>query len=229
MSARNYAKEFEAITEQADRAEKAPSLLLHACCAPCSSRCLELLREHFDVTVYYYNPNITVPEEYEHRKEEELRLIKVLNSQVETGCFPGMHSTEKAGKIGILEAPYEPDVYLDAVKGLENEPEGGARCEKCFALRLSKTAQAAARCGFDYFTTSLTISPLKNADLLNRTGEEAAALNGAVFLPSDFKKKDGYKRSVELSSMFGLYRQNYCGCVFSRQPDNNINERRSFN
>ncbi|MBO5999780.1 MAG: epoxyqueuosine reductase QueH [Lachnospiraceae bacterium] len=229
MNIRNFAKEFEAAAGQADRAERAPSLLLHACCAPCSSRCLELLREHFDVTVYYYNPNITIPDEYEHRKAEEIRLIEALNRQVETGSFSGMQSTGKARRISVLEAPYEPDAYLDAVRGLEDVPEGGKRCEKCFALRLSKTAQTAAENGFDYFTTTLTISPLKNAAVLNEIGETAGEQYGVSFLPSDFKKKDGYKRSVELSSMFGLYRQNYCGCVFSRQPDNNTNERRSVN
>lgn len=216
MNRRNYAREMEALTAEFEKEGRIPSLLLHVCCAPCSSTCLELLREHFDVTVYYYNPNITVEEEYRHRKQEELRLIDELNRQVREQDFDGMHSTGKARLIRVLEAPYDPAEYLALVKGLEDVPEGGARCRKCFELRLGKTAEAAREHGFDYITTTLTISPLKNAAVLNDVCEKAAADYGVGFLPSDFKKKEGYKRSVELSERFGLYRQNYCGCVFSR-------------
>lgn len=183
-----------------------PRLLLHSCCAPCSSHCLEYLREYFDITVFYYNPNITERAEYELRKAEEQRLIEAFNA----------HSTERAKLIKMIEAPYDPEAYLAAVKGMEELPEGGERCTVCFRLRLQRTAEEAARGGYDYFTTTLTISPLKDAERLNRIGEEAAREAGAVWLPSDFKKKDGYKRSIELSKEFGLYRQNYCGCVFSR-------------
>lgn len=168
-------------------------LLLHCCCAPCASSCLERLKDHFDITVFFYNPNIAAGE-YERRKNELLRLIGII------------------GGIGFLNCGHAEEEFLRAAAGLENCPEGGARCEKCFALRLKKTAEAANEGGFDYFTTTLTLSPLKNAEKINRIGE---SLGGAKWLFCDFKKRDGYKRSVELSKLYGLYRQNYCGCVFS--------------
>lgn len=201
---------------------QAPRLLLHSCCAPCSSHCMEYLREYFAVTVFYYNPNITVSEEYEKRLAEEKRLIAEYNRQVDEGDFTGMRSTGAAGRIDILEAPYDPDVWFQAVRGLEDCPEGGNRCTVCFELRLRAAARAAAGYGhelgaFDYFTTTLTISPLKDADRLNEIGRRMGEEYGVEWLPSDFKKRDGYKRSIELSGQFGLYRQNYCGCVFSRR------------
>lgn len=203
---------------------RVPRLLLHSCCAPCSSHVMEYLREYFALTVFFYNPNITAPREYEKRLAEEKRLIAAYNRQVETQDFGGMHSTPAAKKIGILEAPYDPETWFCAVRGLEDCPEGGERCAVCFEMRLRAAARAAAGIGhgsgvYDYFTTTLTISPLKNAALLNEIGERMAAEYGVRWLPSDFKKKDGYKRSIELSGEFGLYRQNYCGCVFSRPAD----------
>ena len=218
----NFSRELETIIAANEKAGgDAPTLLLQACCAPCSSHCLEYLREYFRITVFYYNPNISEYEEYEKRKAEEKRLIAAYNHQVETQDFAGMHSTARAHRIEILECPYDGEVYEEAVKGLEDCPEGGERCGVCFALRLAKTAEAAAAGGFDYFSTTLTISPLKDAQRLNAIGMEMSARYGVAWLPSDFKKKDGYKRSIELSHEFGLYRQNYCGCRFSRpkSPD----------
>ena len=215
----NYSKETEKIIAGL---REAPRLLLHSCCAPCSSHCMEYLREYFRLTVFYYNPNITVAGEYEKRLAEEKRLIAAYNRQVEEGDFAGMHSTGAAHRIDILEAPYDPEDWFAAVRGLEACPEGGDRCTVCFEMRLRKTAEAAALRkntpeSFDYFTTTLTISPLKDAARLNAIGQRLAEEYGLVWLPSDFKKKDGYRRSIELSRKFDLYRQNYCGCVFSRR------------
>ena len=197
----NYQKLLDGIIERHAKNGEIPSLLLHACCAPCSSYCLEYLSKCFKITVFYYNPNISKEEEYYHRLSEEKRLISEMNfiNQVE-----------------ITDSDYEPREFFDFVKGLENEPEGGKRCEKCFKLRLEAAAKKAAELGSDYFTTTLTISPLKNAALLNSIGEEAALKYGVNWLPSDFKKREGYKRSIQLSAKYGLYRQNYCGCIFSR-------------
>lgn len=229
MNKRNYYKELENKIDEFQKNNEVPKLLLHVCCAPCSSHCLEFLRQYFDVTVFFYNPNITEDKEYRKRVAEEKRLIEEYNRQVDEQDFEGMHSDAKARKISIIEGEYDPKEYFEAVKGYEDIPEGGERCRKCFELRLRKTAETAAKEGFEYFTTSLTISPLKNADVLNRVGEEAADyINAAItekegslarkvfFLPSDFKKKEGYKRSIELSCRFGLYRQDYCGCGFSK-------------
>lgn len=217
MNKRNYAKELDKKIEEFEKEQVHPKLLLHACCAPCSSYCLEYLRQFFDVTVFFYNPNITEEAEYRKRVEEEKRLISEYNKQVESGNFEGMNSDSCARLIDILEGDYIPKDYLDAVRGYEVCPEGGDRCRKCFELRLDETARIAKDKGFDYFTTSLTISPLKNADVLNEVGEQAAAKVGGVsFLPSDFKKKNGYKRSIELSHKFDLYRQDFCGCGFSK-------------
>ncbi len=215
----NYSRQTQNIIDRIEREQDgkaAPRLLLHSCCAPCSSHCMEYLREHFALTVFYYNPNITVSEEYEKRLAEEKRLIAAYNRQVEEQDFAGMHSTSRAKKIDILEAPYDPDRWFGAVEGLEDCPEGGERCTVCFEIRLRRTAEEAAAGGFDYFTTTLTISPLKDAQRLNAIGLRMAEEYGVTWLPSDFKKKDGYKRSIELSGDFGLYRQNYCGCVFSQ-------------
>lgn len=213
----NYSRELEKIVAQDREQGRVPALLLQVCCAPCSSYCLEYLREDFKVTVLYYNPNISERAEFEKRKAEEKRLIEVYNRQVEEQSFAGMHSTSRARKIDIMECPYDGEVYEEAVRGLEDCPEGGDRCTVCFGLRLRRTAELAAANGFDYFSTTLTISPLKDAARLNRIGEEAAKRCGVLWLPSDFKKKNGYKRSIELSHQFGLYRQNYCGCRFSKE------------
>lgn len=212
----NYSKELDKIVEKDREQGRIPSLLLQVCCAPCSSYCLEYLREDFRVTVLYYNPNISERAEFEKRKAEEKRLIAEYNRQVEEQDFDGMNSTGRARKIDILECAYDGEVYEKAVRGLEDCPEGGDRCSVCFALRLGKTAELAASGSYDCFTTTLTISPLKDAARLNRIGEEMGKKYGVMWLPSDFKKKNGYKRSIELSHRFGLYRQNYCGCRFSR-------------
>lgn len=165
---------------------------------------MEYLRESLELTVFYYNPNITETEEYRKRVEEEKRLIQAYNQ------MPGKRT------IQMLEGVYEPERFYALAKGLEKMPEGGERCFRCYELRLRETARRAAEEGYDFFTTTLTISPLKNAEKLNEIGERAAKEYGTVFLPSDFKKKDGYKRSIELSAEYGLYRQNYCGCVYSK-------------
>lgn len=202
MNKRNYQKELDHLLENLTGAER-PRLLLHACCAPCSSYVLEYLSACFDITVFFYNPNIDPPEEYRKRVEEERRLIREM---------------PLPGEAHIVEGVYRPEDFYEAVKGLEHEPEGGARCRKCFELRLSETAREAKAGGYDYFTTSLTISPLKDADVLNEIGERLGREYGVSWLSSDFKKRNGYRRSIELSREYGLYRQNYCGCVFSRSP-----------
>lgn len=194
MNARNFDK---LMTEQIEKLENKPSLLLHCCCAPCSSACLERLYKHFAITVLFYNPNIE-DEEYFRRKDELVRLI------------------EKTGWAKILDCDHDKDAFYSAVKGLEKEKEGGKRCGICFKLRLEKTAELAEEGGYSYFTTTLTISPLKNAELINSIGEELCEGRRAKWLYSDFKKRDGYLRSICLSKEFELYRQNYCGCVYSR-------------
>lgn len=216
---KNYAKELDKIIEERKKGseDQFRTLLLHSCCAPCSSYVMEYLREYFDLTVFYYNPNITEAAEYRRRAEEQKRLIEDYNRQVETGIFENMYSTSRAHKIQVIEGDYEPESFYHAAKGLESCPEGGERCFRCYELRLKKTAQLAAEKGFDYFTTTLTISPMKSAQKLNEIGERMAQEYGAAFLPSDFKKKNGYKRSVELSGQFQLYRQDYCGCIYSRR------------
>lgn len=213
----NYSKELEKELNKIGQEGRVPRLLLHSCCAPCSSYVMEYLREHFQLTVFYYNPNITAGKEYSYRLAEEKRLIAEYNRQVDEQDFSGMNSTPGAHKIEILEAPYDPERYLEMVKGYEDCPEGGDRCGICFSMRLRESARAAKEGGFDYFTTTLTISPLKNAARLNDIGRAAGREFGVPFLPSDFKKKNGYKRSIELSRLFGLYRQNFCGCSFSRR------------
>ena len=199
---RNYQKEMEKIIEGLQGQRK--SLLLHSCCAPCSSAVLEKLQDIFEITVFYYNPNISEDVEYRKRVEEQKRLIEVFNRKMPS-C-----------PIKIIDGDYEPQEFYKIAKGLETCPEGGERCFKCYALRLEKTAQLAKEGEFDFFTTTLTISPLKNAAKLNEIGEEMALKYEATFLPSDFKKKEGYKRSIELSKEYDLYRQNFCGCAFSK-------------
>ena len=186
--------------EQIELFGKGKKLLLHACCAPCSTACIERLIEDFDITVYFYNPNMDSKEEYEKRAEEMKRFLSVAYKD----------------KVGLIMEDYLPSEYLNAVNGLENQPEGGARCEKCFYLRLKKTAEYAQENSFDFITTTLTVSPYKNAPLINQVGESACENSAVKWLYSDFKKANGYLRSIELSKLFGLYRQNYCGCVFSK-------------
>ena len=202
----NYQNRLDEIIRSLPDREEKPRLLLHSCCGPCSSYCLAYLKDHFDIAVLYYNPNIYPREEYDHRLSEQSRLIDEMNSA--EGC-----------DIRLITVPYDHEEFLRAAKGLENEKEGGARCEKCFELRLAKTAAMAAESHMDYFATTLTVSPHKNAVLINRIGDETAGKIGLPrvpkWLPSDFKKNDGYKRSIELSKKYDLYRQNYCGCEFS--------------
>ncbi len=199
---KNYQKEMEKILERAVRDGKVPTLFLHSCCAPCSSYVLEYLSKYFSITVFYYNPNISPKDEYTARTQEVKRLISEL---------PAVHP------ISFVEGKYDPENYYEEVKGHEQDPEGGDRCEICFKMRLREAARLAAEGGYDWFTTTLTISPLKNAELLNTIGQAMGEEYHVSFLPSDFKKKEGYKRSIELSAEYHLYRQNYCGCVFSKR------------
>ena len=199
---RNFQKELEKIIEENKKNGVVPSLLLHSCCAPCSSYCLEYLSQYFKITVLYYNPNLFPAGEYERRVSEQKKLVSALPAK-----YP----------VTLVEMKGEPEEFYSAVKGLEHIREGGERCFACFRLRLERAARYAKENGFDFFTTTLTISPLKNAQKLNEIGEAAGEKFGVRHLPSDFKKKNGYKRSVELSKVYGLYRQDYCGCVFSKR------------
>ncbi len=201
MNAVNYQKELDKILSEIKGADKLPKLLVHSCCAPCSSYVLEYLNPYFKITVLYYNPNISPVEEYEKRKAEQIRLI---------------NEGDWKNPIDIMDCDYEGDKYTAAVKGLENEPEGGARCRMCFGVRLDKAARLARANDFDYFVTTLSISPLKDARLLNEIGNKLGEKYGIKYLPSDFKKREGYKRSIELSRKYNLYRQNFCGCKYSK-------------
>ena len=200
MNKINYQEELEKVIQECTCQERVPSLLLHSCCAPCSSYTLEYLSQYFKITVFYYNPNIYPPLEYEKRVEEQKRFITQL---------PVKHP------IDFVEGPYDTQRFYEMARGLEQMAEGGERCFKCYELRLREAAELAKKLGFDYFTTTLTISPMKNAQKLNEIGEALEKEYGVKHLPSDFKKKNGYKRSIELSAQYGLYRQNYCGCVYS--------------
>lgn len=201
MQNRNYQKELEKLIEKQQREGVKPSLLLHSCCAPCSSYVLEYLAPYFNICDFYYNPNISPKQEYEDRKEELMRLIDEMGLSTQ---------------VTFLEGTYQPEDFFAMAKGLEDLPEGGERCFKCYEMRLRESAKIAKEQGAEYFATTLTISPLKNAQRLNEIGEKLAEEYGVKYLPSDFKKKNGYKRSVELSAQYELYRQNYCGCVFSK-------------
>lgn len=201
MNKRNYQKELDKIIETNVKEGRTPTLLLHSCCAPCSSYCIEYLSQYFHITVFYYNPNISEAEEYSKRVREQMRLIS---------------SMPVKNPVAFLEGEYDPGDFFDMAKGLENCPEGGKRCFRCYEMRLRAAALTAKELMADYFTTTLSISPLKNAEKLNEIGEALAAELGVPYLVSDFKKRDGYKRSIELSGEYGLYRQNYCGCAFSK-------------
>lgn len=204
MNKRNYQRELEQVLQEEQKKGGLPRLLLHSCCAPCSSYVLEYLSQYFSIMVFYYNPNIFPKEEYEKRVKEQEDFIK---------RFPAEHP------VTFVDGPYEAERFYETVKGLEKEPEGGSRCFRCYELRLSEAVEMAESCGFDYVTTTLSISPLKNAEKLNEIGERLTRERKVKWLPGDFKKRDGYKRSVELSEEYGLYRQNYCGCVYSRRSD----------
>lgn len=205
MQNKNYSKELENIICKLENnidKSKQPTLLLHSCCAPCSSYVIEYLNAHFNILLLFYNPNIAPYDEYTKRKDELIRLINEMP----------MDNTPF-----IIDCDYEGEQFVEMSNGFENEPEGGARCEKCYELRLRKTALEAKKNNCDYFTTTLSISPMKSSFKLNEIGERLALEYGVKHLPSDFKKKEGYKRSIELSRKYNLYRQDYCGCIYSKQ------------
>lgn len=200
MNKINYQKELDKITDSLNG--DVPKLFLHSCCAPCSSYTLEYLSNYFDITVYYFNPNISPKAEFDKRYAEQKRLIEAL---------PSKHP------IKLVCGEYDYNDFLKIAKGYENVPEGGERCFRCYRMRLESTAKLAKEQRFDYFCTTLSISPLKNSQKINEIGYEVAEKYGIKWLPSDFKKKEGYKRSIELSREYQLYRQNFCGCVFSKE------------
>jgi len=197
----NYQIEMERELARIEKDGRRPRLLIHSCCAPCSSYVLERLTPVFDIAVYFYNPNIAPEAEFLRRVDEQRRLIAEM---------------PHAGRIELIQGTYDAEAFYELARGLESVPEGGERCTRCFRLRLSRAAREAAERGFDYFTTTLTISPLKDAQRLNAIGAELSAQTGVPWLYSDFKKKNGYKRSCELSAQYDLYRQDYCGCVYSK-------------
>jgi predicted adenine nucleotide alpha hydrolase (AANH) superfamily ATPase len=217
----------------AEKGGQKPSLLLHSCCAPCSSACIERLWPHFNITVFFYNPNIMPKEEYEKRKNEQIKLVNLLNTATYTDVFPATATdvlsahTDSAHTIGnnscsikFIDGDYDNETFCVPLKGLEHEKEGGLRCQTCIALRLFRTAQTAKAHNFDWFCSTLTISPHKDAVFINETGKKLEVSCGISFLQSDFKKRGGYLRSIELSKQFGLYRQNYCGCTIAEKEVN---------
>lgn len=197
----NYNKVMEQIIASNCDKEYIPNLLLHSCCAPCSSHVIDTLSPFFNITVLYYNPNIEPYEEYEKREEEEKRFLK---------------SYKAKNKLDILDVSYDNDLYHKTIKGLEKIKEGGERCFKCYYLRMAKTAEMAKDNNFDYFATTLTVSPLKNSNKINEIGQLLSEKYDIPYLYSDFKKKEGYKHSIEMSKEYGLYRQDYCGCIYSK-------------
>jgi predicted adenine nucleotide alpha hydrolase (AANH) superfamily ATPase len=201
LNKRNYQKELDKLIERNQKEGKTPRLFLHACCAPCSSYVMEYLSQYFEITIFFYNPNIAPVEEYSHRVAEIRRLI---------GEMEFVHP------VTLMEGRYDPKEFYEMAKGLEDVPEGGERCFRCYRLRMEEAAKLAKEGGYDYFTTTLSISPLKNAQKLNEIGERLAGEYGVAYLVSDFKKRNGYKRSTELSKIYGLYRQDYCGCIYSK-------------
>lgn len=202
MNKINYQKETDSVIESLNGT--VPTLLLHSCCAPCSSYTLEYLSRYFSITVFYFNPNISPKAEFDKRFAEQKRLIETLPSE---------------NKISLICGDYNYDEFLNIARGYESVPEGGERCFRCYRMRLEKTAELAKRNGFDYFCTTLSISPLKNSQKINEIGFDVAEKYGVKWLPSDFKKREGYKRSIELSREYDLYRQNFCGCVFSKSQN----------
>jgi predicted adenine nucleotide alpha hydrolase (AANH) superfamily ATPase len=198
---RNYQKELDNLINSLKEEGHIPTLLLHSCCAPCSSYVLEYLSQFFKITIFYYNPNISDEEEYYRRVEEQQKLMKQMPFK---------------NPVDFILGSYQPELFYQIAKGLEQVPEGGERCFRCYELRLEETAKLAKERGYDYFTTTLSISPLKNAGKLNELGEKLSQYYNIPYLYSDFKKKNGYKRSIELSREFDLYRQDYCGCIYSK-------------
>jgi len=208
MNKINYQKELDTLIENLLKEKETPTLLLHSCCAPCSSYVLEYLSKYFKISILFYNPNIYPLEEYSRRVAEQKGLISALKVKNE---------------INFLEGRYDTESFYNLTKGLENQKEGGERCFKCYELRLKEAAIIAKEQGYDYFTTTLSISPHKNAQKLNEIGHEFSIKYDVKYLYSDFKKKEGYKRSIELSNQYGLYRQDYCGCIFSKKERMNLN------
>lgn len=202
MNKINYQKETDSVIESLNGT--VPTLLLHSCCAPCSSYTLEYLSRYFSITVFYFNPNISPKAEFDKRFAEQKRLIEALPAE---------------NKISLICGDYNYDEFLNIARGYESVPEGGERCFRCYRMRLEKTAELAKQKGFDYFCTTLSISPLKNSQKINEIGFDVAEKYGVKWLPSDFKKQEGYKRSIELSREYDLYRQNFCGCVFSKSQN----------
>ena len=209
----NYDLLLSKIIEEHQKKKEVVRVLLHSCCAPCSSYVIEYLSKYFYLTIFYYNPNISPKEEYLKRKEEQIRLINTMDTKY---------------KVNIVDCDYDNDLYEEAIYGLELEPERGKRCSVCFRLRLEKTAMVAKSLGFDYFATTLTVSPYKNCNIINEIGLNLGKEYGVKYLVSDFKKRNGYKRSIELSSQYHLYRQNYCGCKYSKNTDREFNKDREF-
>ena len=195
----NYHKLF---LEEISKLNNTPKILLHSCCAPCSSYVITFLSNYFDITILYYNPNIAPQEEYEKRKNEQIKLIKTLNTK---------------NKLDFLDCDYENNIYNEVIKGYENIPEGGSRCHICFNLRLEKTAKLAKLNNYDYFCSTLTVSPHKNSKVINEIGEKISNKYDIKWLYSDFKKNEGFKQSIELSKKYDLYRQDYCGCIYSKK------------
>lgn len=201
----NYQRELEEIIQKNCIGEKRPSVMLHSCCGPCSSYVLEYLTQYFDVLLYFYNPNI-------HPEEEYAKRLKTQKQVIDSMGF--------GDRVRLIEGDYFTEEFFDAVRGLEDQQEGGKRCEKCIKLRMNRTAEAALQYKTDFFATTLTVSPHKNALYINSMGSLLEKEKGTAYLFSDFKKKDGYKRSIELCREYGLYRQNYCGCIFSFRDNN---------
>lgn len=213
----NYNKLMEEEIAKIKKTSTIPNLLLHSCCAPCSSHVIDLLSPYFNITILYYNPNIEPYEEYLKRKDEEIKFIKE---------YPNTNN------LNIIDCDYDNNLYHQTIKGLEHEKEGGARCIKCYYLRLEKTAQIAKEKKFDYFATTLTVSPLKNSSKLNEIGSKLSIIYNIKYLYSDFKKKEGYKHSIELSKQYNLYRQDYCGCIYSfkqREYEKSLKENKTAN
>ena len=205
MKKPDYQKELDdIITEIAER--QPLKLFLHCCCAPCSSHCLTYLSPYFDITVFFYNPNITDAAEYDKRLAEQKRLLAQL---------------PLPGKVTLLPGKYDPEIFFEMARGLENLPEGGKRCHRCYELRLRETAQKALESKADFFGTTLSVSPYKNAAVLHELGKKTENEVGVVFLPADFKKRGGYLHSIELSHQYNLYRQPYCGCIYSLEQAKN--------
>lgn len=197
----NYDLEME---KQMKNLEEGTTLLLHACCAPCSSAVLERIANHFKISIFYYNPNITDKDEYQKRIEEIKKLITLIHPK-----YP----------VKLIEGDYVPEKFMEMAKGLENEPERGKRCYKCYEMRLEETAKIAEKLGFQVFATTLTLSPHKNSNWINEIGENLNNKYNTTYLYSDFKKKEGYKRSIILSKEYNLYRQDYCGCIYSKRKN----------